>query len=236
MQVSEETLEYADASTEQIASMSAIEAYLKSIWDQLGVGKNGYLNVTDLKLVCNGIGMSEMNDEMVNQLFASLDTDQDGMVSFNELLQGMFRQQQMQDISLSVEEVEVEEELLDESMDASSIDLERDVHSSTSLDLLTTHQAHSGNKSTVVKDGSSSSKDCSSQSPAVEEEECVNVRAVRKGGESCERKPGSGCDNGTKEASASTVIYDCPSSVAGPNAEDFTSSLYLHSFDVAGNG
>lgn len=101
-----------DTDNDDIESMSAIESYLRSIWEQLDVGKNGFLNVTDLKLVCNNIGMSEMTDEVINQLFTSLDTDQDGMVSFDELLQGMFKQQQqVRDVSFAFEdddEIQVE--------------------------------------------------------------------------------------------------------------------------------
>lgn len=67
------------------------EEYLRSIWNLLGVGKDGYLNVDELMRVCEHIGMIETSDEMIQQLFEKLDYDQDGRVSFDEFLQGLFQ-------------------------------------------------------------------------------------------------------------------------------------------------
>ena len=75
-------------------SFDSVRDYIRSIWKQLNVGQNGYLKVNELYSVCLGIGMTDMTEDMVNQLFLTLDEDQDGRVSFDELLQGMFRQQQ----------------------------------------------------------------------------------------------------------------------------------------------
>lgn len=75
-------------------SFDSVRDYIRSIWKQLNVGQNGYLNVNELYSVCLGIGMTDMTEDMVNQLFLTLDEDKDGRVSFDELLQGMFRQQQ----------------------------------------------------------------------------------------------------------------------------------------------
>lgn len=38
--------------------------------------------------------MNEIGDEVMEQLFDKLDSDNDGKVSFEEMLQGMFQQQQ----------------------------------------------------------------------------------------------------------------------------------------------
>ncbi|XP_076357637.1 uncharacterized protein LOC143250628 isoform X2 [Tachypleus tridentatus] len=56
----------------------------------MDVGKDGYLNVEELTSVCEHIGM-EMSDDVVTQLFDKLDCDQDGRISFEELLQGLFQ-------------------------------------------------------------------------------------------------------------------------------------------------
>lgn len=68
---------------------SSTEELLRSIWDKLCVGKDGYLNIDELYAVCEHIGM-EMNEDVIEQLFEKLDCDQDGKVSFDELLQGLF--------------------------------------------------------------------------------------------------------------------------------------------------
>ncbi|CAG2103223.1 unnamed protein product [Medioppia subpectinata] len=67
------------------------EQYLKSIWERLGVGGNGYLNIDDLYRVCEHIGMVGINGDIIEQLFDKLDEDQDGRVSFDEFLDGLFR-------------------------------------------------------------------------------------------------------------------------------------------------
>ncbi|KFM69451.1 Ninein-like protein, partial [Stegodyphus mimosarum] len=64
--------------------------YLQETWKKLGIGKNGYLNVEELALVCEHIGM-DMTEEVVAQLFEKLDCDQDGQISFDEFLQGLFQ-------------------------------------------------------------------------------------------------------------------------------------------------
>lgn len=67
------------------------EQYLRSIWDRLGVGQNGYLNIDELHRVCEHIGMCGVNGEVIEQLFDKLDYDQDGKVSFDEFLDGLFQ-------------------------------------------------------------------------------------------------------------------------------------------------
>lgn len=76
------------------------EEYLQGIWKKLGVGKDGYLNLEELARVCERIGM-EMSDEVVTQLFEKLDCDQDGKVSFEEFLQGLFQHGGPQSTELS---------------------------------------------------------------------------------------------------------------------------------------
>ncbi|XP_054724317.1 ninein-like protein [Uloborus diversus] len=64
--------------------------YLQDTWKKLGIGQSGYLNVEELALVCEHIGM-DMTEEVVAQLFEKLDCDQDGQISFDEFLQGLFQ-------------------------------------------------------------------------------------------------------------------------------------------------
>lgn len=66
------------------------EEYLRATWRKLNVGSDGYLHVDELAGVCEHIGM-EMDEEMIGQLFHTLDSDQDGKISFQEFLQGMFQ-------------------------------------------------------------------------------------------------------------------------------------------------
>ncbi|XP_060081776.1 ninein-like protein [Ylistrum balloti] len=65
------------------------EDYLRNIWQTLGVGQRGYITLSDLAAVCDHIGMDEMNDDELQQLFDKLDSDADGKVSFDEFLQGL---------------------------------------------------------------------------------------------------------------------------------------------------
>nr|XP_006812126.1 PREDICTED: ninein-like protein-like [Saccoglossus kowalevskii] len=79
------------------ASMSLLEVtsptdevQVKAIWDEVAVGQNGFLNVQELAIVCEHIGMDEMNKEELNNLFEKLDVDKDGQVSFEEFVHGLF--------------------------------------------------------------------------------------------------------------------------------------------------
>lgn len=40
------------------------EEYLRSTWGKLGVGQDGYLDQTQLALVCECIGMEKLSDEV----------------------------------------------------------------------------------------------------------------------------------------------------------------------------
>ena len=96
-------------SNKSMDDLDSVRDYIQSIWTQLGVGHNGYLNVNELHSVCLGIGMNDMTEVMVNQLFLTLDEDEDGKVSFDELLSGMFRQQQAQDVAVPPDESSISE-------------------------------------------------------------------------------------------------------------------------------
>ncbi|XP_074647140.1 uncharacterized protein LOC141903070 isoform X9 [Tubulanus polymorphus] len=67
------------------------EAHLRSIWADLGVGSGGYLTMSELNQVCMHIGMEEMDDKDLMQLFENLDVDGDGTVSFDEFMLGLFQ-------------------------------------------------------------------------------------------------------------------------------------------------
>ncbi|XP_067845408.1 ninein-like protein isoform X5 [Heptranchias perlo] len=69
----------------------ATEIHVQAIWDELGVGKNGYLNREELATVCDNIGLKDLKGEEVDDLFRNLDKNDDGKVSLNEFLLGLFR-------------------------------------------------------------------------------------------------------------------------------------------------
>ncbi|XP_045033460.1 ninein isoform X2 [Daphnia magna] len=62
------------------------EDYLRTTWGKLGVGQDGYLDQSQLALVCECIGMEKLSDEVIAQLFDKLDLDHDGRISFGEFL------------------------------------------------------------------------------------------------------------------------------------------------------
>jgi len=61
------------------------EQYLGSIFEQLNVGKEGFLTLQELFVVCEHT-MGLADEELVKQLFERLDEDNDGKISFDELL------------------------------------------------------------------------------------------------------------------------------------------------------
>ncbi|XP_051866893.1 ninein-like protein isoform X3 [Pristis pectinata] len=69
----------------------ATEDHVQTIWEELGVGKNGYLNREELAMVCNNIGLKDLKNQEVDSLFRRLDKDGDGKVSRGEFLRGLFR-------------------------------------------------------------------------------------------------------------------------------------------------
>jgi len=47
------------------------EEYLRSTWGKLGVGQDGYLDQSQLALVCECIGMEKLSDEVSAYQFSS---------------------------------------------------------------------------------------------------------------------------------------------------------------------
>ncbi|XP_071996801.1 ninein-like protein isoform X3 [Engystomops pustulosus] len=66
------------------------ENQVRDIWEELGVGHNGYLNKQELATVCKNIGLEDLCDEELEDLFHKLDRDGDGRVSFQEFQAGLF--------------------------------------------------------------------------------------------------------------------------------------------------
>ncbi|XP_053316599.1 ninein-like protein isoform X1 [Spea bombifrons] len=65
------------------------EHQVRAIWEQLGVGHNGYLNQLELATVCKNIGLEDLTKEDIEDLFNKLDQDGDGKVSFEEFHLGL---------------------------------------------------------------------------------------------------------------------------------------------------
>lgn len=74
--------------TELVAGTDAKE--LQKVWDDIAVGESGFLNLLQLSTVCDHIGMGKMGDDEVELLFSELDTNGDGLVSFDEFFNGLF--------------------------------------------------------------------------------------------------------------------------------------------------
>ncbi|XP_033123412.1 ninein-like protein isoform X2 [Anneissia japonica] len=67
------------------------EDQVRAIWEEVGVGTDGFLNLQELALVCEHIGMEDMDQEELQNLYCKLDQDDDGKVGFHEFLEGLFR-------------------------------------------------------------------------------------------------------------------------------------------------
>ncbi|XP_060728405.1 ninein-like protein isoform X3 [Tachysurus vachellii] len=63
---------------------------VKAVWKELGVGTGGSLNKQELLLVCDHIGLKDLQSEELDNLFRKLDKDQDGRVSLTEFQSGLF--------------------------------------------------------------------------------------------------------------------------------------------------
>ncbi|XP_073484085.1 ninein-like protein isoform X3 [Aquarana catesbeiana] len=63
---------------------------VRDIWEELGVGHHGYLNQQELATVCKNIGLEDLSEEELEDLFNKLDRDGDGRVSFQEFQVGLF--------------------------------------------------------------------------------------------------------------------------------------------------
>lgn len=63
------------------------EEMLREAWNKLGVGKDGYLNQTELVLVCDAIGLHKLAEGVIRQLSHKLSLDYNHRISFQELLE-----------------------------------------------------------------------------------------------------------------------------------------------------
>ncbi|XP_023677210.1 ninein-like protein isoform X2 [Paramormyrops kingsleyae] len=61
------------------------------VWAELGVGSSGFLDKQELSLVCDSIGLRDLDTEDMEALFRKLDKDQDGRVSLKEFQRGFFK-------------------------------------------------------------------------------------------------------------------------------------------------
>lgn len=62
------------------------EEMLREAWRNLGVGENGYLNQTELILVCDAIGLHKLAPAVIRQLSDKLSVNYDHKISFQELM------------------------------------------------------------------------------------------------------------------------------------------------------
>nr|XP_023020787.1 ninein [Leptinotarsa decemlineata] len=62
------------------------EEMLREAWRKLGVGEDGYLNRTELILVCDAIGLHKLADGVIRQLSHKLNINCNHKISFQELL------------------------------------------------------------------------------------------------------------------------------------------------------
>ncbi|CAG9759741.1 unnamed protein product [Ceutorhynchus assimilis] len=70
------------------------EEMLREAWKKLGVGEDGYLNQTELVLVCDAIGLHKLADEIIKQLAVNYDKK----ISFNEVLEVIQRDETWFDV------------------------------------------------------------------------------------------------------------------------------------------
>ncbi|KAF4090293.1 hypothetical protein AMELA_G00050340 [Ameiurus melas] len=66
------------------------DGQVRAVWKELGVGAGGTLNKQELLLVCDHIGLKDLQSEELDNLFMKLDKDQDGRVSLTEFQSGLF--------------------------------------------------------------------------------------------------------------------------------------------------
>ncbi|XP_038816381.1 ninein-like protein [Salvelinus namaycush] len=65
---------------------------MRAVWEELGVGGGGFLNRQELSLVCDHLGLQDLNSEELDALFRKLDTDLDGKVSLRKFQKGLSRE------------------------------------------------------------------------------------------------------------------------------------------------
>ncbi|XP_051945396.1 ninein-like protein isoform X2 [Xyrauchen texanus] len=71
--------------------LKVTDGQVRAVWEELGVGAGGSLNREELSLVCDHIGLKDLQSEELDSLFRKLDKDQDGRLSLSELQSGLFR-------------------------------------------------------------------------------------------------------------------------------------------------
>lgn len=74
------------------------EEMLREAWKKLGVGEDGYLNQTELVLVCDAIGLHKLADEVIRQLSDQLSINYDRKISFKEVLEVIQRDETWFDV------------------------------------------------------------------------------------------------------------------------------------------
>ncbi|XP_044753450.1 girdin [Coccinella septempunctata] len=65
------------------------EEMLRKAWKNLGVGKDGYLNQSELILVCDAIGLHNLASAVIRQLSQKSSLDYNQKISFQELLEAL---------------------------------------------------------------------------------------------------------------------------------------------------
>ncbi|TSK22814.1 Ninein-like protein [Bagarius yarrelli] len=71
-------------------SQEVTDGQVRAIWKELGVGAGGSINKQELSLVCDHIGLKDLQPEELDNLFKKLDKDQDGRVGLTEFQNGIF--------------------------------------------------------------------------------------------------------------------------------------------------
>ncbi|KAK9877002.1 hypothetical protein WA026_016029 [Henosepilachna vigintioctopunctata] len=74
------------------------EEMLRKAWQSLGVGEDGYLNQTELILVCDAIGLHNLASGVIRQLSDKISFDYNHKISFQELLEALKHDETWSDI------------------------------------------------------------------------------------------------------------------------------------------
>ncbi|KAJ8359551.1 hypothetical protein SKAU_G00160760 [Synaphobranchus kaupii] len=65
--------------------------HMQAVWEELGVGGDGFLTRPELSVVCRNIGLQDLGTEGLDVLFRRLDKDKDGRVSLREFQKSLFK-------------------------------------------------------------------------------------------------------------------------------------------------
>uniref|UniRef100_A0A6Q2YDH8 EF-hand domain-containing protein n=1 Tax=Esox lucius TaxID=8010 RepID=A0A6Q2YDH8_ESOLU len=80
-----------DSSESLLHSPGVTDVQMRALWEELSVGGGGFLNRQELALVCDHLGLQDLNTEELDSLFRKLDTDLDGRVSLREFQKVLLR-------------------------------------------------------------------------------------------------------------------------------------------------